>query len=141
MAPRGNTEKTPMSAEHKEALALGREQGRAVRRYLEALETHRPKRGRKRTPESISRRLAAIDEQFADADALTRLHLTQERIDLAAELEQMQRPVVDISALEEAFVTTAREYGARKRISYAAWRDVGVDPAVLKKAGIRRSGA
>ena len=129
-----------MSAEHKEALALGREQGRAVRRYLEALETHRPKRGRKRTPDSIKKRLAAIDEQFGAADALTRLHLTQERIDLAVELEQMQRPVIDISALEEAFINTAKEYGARKRISYAAWRDVGVDPAVLKKAGIRRSG-
>ncbi|MDQ1403537.1 MAG: hypothetical protein QOG03_1853 [Actinomycetota bacterium] len=130
-----------MTAEHKEALAVGREQGRAVRRYLEALETHRPKRGRKRTPDSIKKRLAAIDTQFAEADALTRLHMTQERIDLSAELEQLQQPAVDISALEEGFVKTARDYGSRKGISYAAWRDVGVDPTVLKKAGIRRGGA
>jgi hypothetical protein len=141
MASREKSEKTPMSNEHKEALALGREQGRAVRRYLEALETHRPKRGRKRTPESIKKRLSAIDDQFSEADALSRLHMTQERLDLAAELEQMQRPSVDISALEEGFVKTARDYGSRKRISYAAWREAGVDPNVLKKAGIRRSGA
>ena len=35
-----------MSEEHKAALAEGREQGRVVRRYLEALESQRPKRGR-----------------------------------------------------------------------------------------------
>ena len=51
-----------MSDEHKAALAEAREQGRVVRRYLETLESHRPKRGRKRTPESITKRLAAIDE-------------------------------------------------------------------------------
>ena len=33
--------KTPMSDQHKEALAIGRDQGRAVRRYLEALEAHK----------------------------------------------------------------------------------------------------
>ena len=38
--------------------ASGRTSGNAVRRYLEALENNRPKRGRKRTPESINARLA-----------------------------------------------------------------------------------
>ncbi|MDQ1502388.1 MAG: hypothetical protein QOD57_115, partial [Actinomycetota bacterium] len=37
-----------MSDEHKQALAEGRDQGRGVRLYLEALEKNRPKRGRKR---------------------------------------------------------------------------------------------
>lgn len=50
-----------MSDSHKRALAIGREQGRAVRRYLEALEAHKPKRGRKRTPESMQKRLDRID--------------------------------------------------------------------------------
>ena len=50
--------KRPMSDDHKAALAAGRNEGRAVRRYLEALEAHKPKRGRKRTPESIQKRLA-----------------------------------------------------------------------------------
>ena len=51
--------RTPMSDEHKAALAEGRNQGRAVRRYLEALDAHKPKRGRKRTPDSMQKRLGS----------------------------------------------------------------------------------
>jgi hypothetical protein len=46
-----------LSEDHKAALAEGRAQGRAVRRYLEALEAHRPRRGRKRTVESMRKPL------------------------------------------------------------------------------------
>jgi len=126
-----------MSDSHKAALAEGREQGRAVRRYLEALEAHRPKRGRKRTPESVERRLTAIDEKLNDADALTRLHLSQERMNLEAELSSTDN-AVDLGALEEEFVVAASEYGKRKGITYAAWRQAGVDPGVLRRAGIKR---
>ena len=59
--------RTPMSDEHKAALAEGRNQGRAVRRYLEALDAHKPKRGRKRTPDSMQKRLDRIDVELADA--------------------------------------------------------------------------
>ena len=52
--------KTKMTDEHKQALAEGRELGRAVRDYLEALEAHKPKRGRKRTPDSVKKRLATF---------------------------------------------------------------------------------
>ncbi len=128
-----------MSDSHKAALAEGREQGRAVRRYLEALEAHRPKRGRKRTPESVQKRLASIDERLADADALTRLHLVQERMNLESELSSSES-TVDLSALEEEFVAAAAPYGRRKGITYTAWRQAGVDPAVLRRAGIRRGG-
>ena len=31
-------------------------------------------------------------------------------------------------------------YGDRKGISYAAWRELGVSPAILKRAGISRAG-
>ena len=127
-----------MSNAHKEALALGREQGRAVRRYLEALELHKPKRGRKRTPESIQKQLAAIEYKLGTADALTRVQLIQQRMDLQAELAS-KSVAVDLSALEAGFVKAARDYGQRKGISYAAWREAGVDAAVLKKAGIGRS--
>ena len=126
-----------MSDSHKAALAEGREQGRAVRRYLEALEAHKPKRGRKRTPESVQRRLAAIDERLADADALTRLHLVQERMNLTNELATTDNSV-DLQAIEDEFVAAAAPYGARKGITYAAWRLLGVDPAVLRRANIKR---
>ena len=128
-----------MSDAHKAALAEGREQGRAVRRYLEALEAHKPKRGRKRTSESIQKRLAAIDERLADTDALTRLHLVQERMDLENELASSDNGV-DLQALEDEFVASAAPYGARKGITYAAWRQLGVDASVLRRAGIRRGG-
>ena len=132
------SKRTPMSQEHKDALAEGRNQGRAVRRYLEALDQHRPKRGRKRTKESIERRLAKITEELEQADPLKRLQLIQERLDLATELERVGTQV-DLSGLEEEFVQAASAYSARKGISYAAWRELGVEPAVLKRAGIRRS--
>ncbi len=126
-----------MSDDHKAALATGRDQGRAVRRYLEALDAHRPRRGRKRTPESIRKRLDAIDQRLADADALTRLQLVQERMDLQRELDSTEKKP-DMSALEAEFVAAAKEYGSRKGITYAAWREAGVDPATLRKAGISR---
>jgi hypothetical protein len=127
-----------MSDEHKAALAEGRNQGRAVRRYLEALEAHKPKRGRKRTTESVRRRLDRIDAELLQADPLKRLQLIQERLDLTAELEAADTKV-DLTGLEAEFVSAAADYSARKGISYAAWRELGVEAAVLKRAGISRS--
>src|SRR3954467_12189063 len=99
MPAKQNQTRAPMSDTHKAALAEGREQGRAVRRYLEALEAHKPKRGRKRTAESVQRRLSVIEERRADADPLTRLHLVQERMDLENELASTGN-AVDMEALE-----------------------------------------
>ena len=128
-----------MSDAHKAALAEGREQGRAVRRYLEAIEAHKPKRGRKRTPDSMQKRLSAIEEKLANADPLTRLHLVQERMDLERELSSSDNGV-NLQELEDAFVSSAEPYGRRKGITYSAWREAGVDPSVLRRAGIRRGG-
>jgi hypothetical protein len=87
-----------MSDDHKAALAQGRAEGRAVRDYLEGVRSMKPKRGRSRTPDSIKKRLAAIDTQLPDADPLSELKLTQERRDLTDELGAMQAKV-DIGAL------------------------------------------
>jgi hypothetical protein len=127
-----------MSDQHKAALAEGRSEGRAVKAYLEALEQNRPRRGRKRTPDSVKKRLAAIDAQLPEASALGRLQLVQERMDLEKELASMGQKV-DITALESEFVKTAKSYSQRKGISYAAWRELGVSADVLKKAGVSRA--
>ena len=127
-----------MSDSHKAALAQGRAEGRAVRDYLDALRANKPKRGRKRTAESIKRRLAAIEAELPEADALGELRLVQEKRDLAAEMESMDS-AVDLAAIEAAFIRVAKSYSERQKISYASWRDVGVEAAVLKKAGISRS--
>jgi len=130
--------KSTMTTAHKRALAQGRELGRAVRKYLDALDQNRPRRGRKRTTESIKRRLDAIAKQLTDASPLQRLQLVQERMDLKAELEQLGAKV-DLSALERDFAQVARDYSERKGISYAAWRELGVPADVLKRAGIGRA--
>lgn len=127
-----------MSDEHKAALAEGRSQGRAVRSYLEALEAHKPKRGRKRTPESIQNRIKKIDADLGGADPLKRVQLIQERLDLTSELEA-SGDGIDLSALEQGFVDAAAAYSQRKGITYAAWRELGVGASVLKQAGISRS--
>jgi hypothetical protein len=126
-----------MSSEHKAALAEGRDQGRAVRRYLEALEANKPKRGRKRSPESLKKRLATIESELASADPLKRVHLVQERADVQDALAASESKV-DLAQLEKDFVKSARPYSERKGISYATWREVGVPVAVLDKAGIGR---
>lgn len=127
-----------MSAAHKAALAQGRTQGRAVRVYLEALDASRPKRGRKRTAESIKARLAKVEAEIPDAAPVQRLQLVQERMDLEAELAAASAPTVDLDALEKEFVDAAKGYSERKGISYAAWREAGVPAATLKAAGISR---
>jgi hypothetical protein len=126
-----------MSAEHKEALARGRDEGRAVRLYLEAIEEQRPRPGRRRTPESITRRLDAVNEKLSGADALARLHLLQERADLEGELARAGAGD-DLADLEAKFLKVARSYGERKAIGYSAWRAAGVDADVLERAGIGR---
>ena len=128
-----------MTEEHKAALSAGRQQGSAVRRYLDALDANKPKRGRKRTPESIQKRLDVIDSKMSTGNSLVRLQLMQERSDLQKELKTMSSAEpVDLSALEEDFAKSAAEYGRRKGIAYDTWRSAGVSAAVLKKAGITR---
>jgi hypothetical protein len=128
----------PMSVGHKAALARGRAESACVRHYLEALETSKPKRGRKRTPASIDKRLAAIDTQLSGADALTKLHLLQEQKDLRDERLRVAT-VRDLSALEKQFIKVAQAYGKRKGISYGTWRAAGVSANVLEAAGIARA--
>ncbi|MGD9999821.1 MAG: hypothetical protein AB7L17_02130 [Ilumatobacteraceae bacterium] len=130
--------KNPLSDQHKAAMAAGRTEGRAVREYLDALRSNKPKRGRKRTPDSINARLSRIEEELMDAEPLDELRLLQERRNLTRELETMSSGV-DMGALEAEFVKVARSYSERQGISYATWRDVGVEAAVLKSAGISRS--
>jgi hypothetical protein len=126
-----------MTDEHKAALERGRAEGRVVRDYLEALRNSKPKRGRKRTPDSITARLAKIEAEIETATAIEELQLVQERRDLEQELESFGS-AVDVGELEGAFVKVAKSYADRKGISYASWRDVGVSAATLTKAGIKR---
>jgi hypothetical protein len=129
--------KKPMSKSHKAALAAGREDGWAVRRYLEALEANKPKRGRKRTPDTIQRQLAEVEAEMDSANALNRLLLSQRRTDLVAELDTLAASV-DLVEFEDAFIESAAAYSERKGISYDTWRKSGVSAEILGRAGIGR---
>lgn len=126
-----------VSDTHKAAMAQGRNESRAVATYLDALRASKPKRGRKRTSESIEGRLGVIDAELATASVIDELLLRQEQRSLLRELEGMeeQRSIDDVEA---AFVEVAKSYSERKGIEYRTWRDLGVSARVLKQAGVSR---
>jgi hypothetical protein len=127
-----------MSDEHKAALAKGREQGRAVREYLAALEQER-KPGRKVDRGTIEKRIGDVQSRIDDEpDPAKRVELIQRRLDLEEQLIAMQDEV-DLDALEQGFIEAAAEYSQRKGISYTAWREAGVPASALKQAGIPRT--
>lgn len=87
----------------------------------------------------IAKRIGAIDERLPTADPLTRLHLVQARMDLERELAGTEGQGTSLDELEAAFVQAAAAYGERIGLTYDAWRSIGVEPRVLKAAGIGRS--
>ena len=124
-----------VTPEHKAAMIQGRTETRVVRQYLEALEM-RQSGGRRRSKESLQKKLAAVEQELQSADAVGRLHLVRERINLQKAIEAAEQNV-DIDELENGFIDIAASYSERKGISYQAWREVGVPPKVLQAAGIR----
>lgn len=121
-----------------ETLALAaerRSQHAKIRRYLESLE-HGPVATT--DTDGLNRRIEEIDTELADAPVVQRLLLTQERLDLEAQVLAASYYEVDPpEALEEDFVDNALEWAERKGISYRALRTAGVPAAVLRKAGFK----
>ena len=128
-----------MSDEHKAAIAAGRIEAAAVRDYLDALETSKPKPGRRVSPETLASRKADIDAQLAAGGMkpIKQLELMQDRRDIDAQLAELQTEP-DMGAAEIGFIKHAASYGTRKGIQYATWREAGVPAEVLARAGITR---
>ena len=125
-----------MTQEHKDALARGRREARAIKSYLEALGNRRP--GRPVTPDSLRQRIERLEAKIdAETDPLRRVDLVQQRLDASEALKRVAASA-DLGALEEGFVEYASAYSERKGITYAAWREAGVPASVLRKAGIGR---
>jgi hypothetical protein len=136
-AKKSSTQTSTMSTSHKKALANGRTEGRIIREYLEIVEAIKPKRGRRRTPESITKRLALIATELKTADPVTKVRLIQERLNLRTELAGMKTKT-EVATAEARFIKVAHSFSERNDITYDAWREFGVTPAVLKRAGIER---
>lgn len=125
-----------MSEEHKAALAQGRKEAAAIKRYLDALGNRR--RGRPVTPASLKQRIQSLDRRIeAESNALRAVELRQQRLDAEVALAGAAS-TANIDELERGFVDNAASYSERKGISYTAWREAGVPAAALKKAGISR---
>ena len=84
--------------------------------------------------------LRQAETRLRQARGLDRLLLLQQRADLRAALAR-RNGKVDRTAAEREFVKAARGYSERKGIAYATWREAGVPPSVLAKAGITRTSA
>lgn len=131
---------TPSGKRGSSRKAASFDQERVVRRYLSAVESAKPGRGTKRTSDAIGNRITKVDELLVSADPLSRVHLTQERIELHAEYVRVTNgSSPDQSQLERDFIRVVRSYGDRNGITFAAWRQVGVDAAVLERAGIHKA--
>lgn len=127
--------------EHLARLEAGRQQSRAVRRYLTSLNGRRPRRGRPRDWDAALRR---AEQAVAEAsDPLRRLEAVQARHDLQlARAEDVDGLRAELAA--EAlvgFVEHGAAYGKTHGISYRAWLEVGVPAKDLRAAGIRRDPA
>ena len=127
-----------MTQEHKDALAQGRRESKAIKAYLEALDAPK-RRGRPVTAESLQLKIADLDGKIRDEpDPLRRVELIQARLDTEEAVAGFEA-TENIDALEAGFVEYGNGYSERKGISYAAWREVGVPAPVLKQAGIKRT--
>ncbi len=72
-APAKKVAKRTMSEDHKAKLAQGRSESRVVSRYLDAIAAGKGRRGRKRTPESISMQITRIDKELDSAAPIRKL--------------------------------------------------------------------
>jgi hypothetical protein len=125
-----------MTQSHKDALKDGRNRGQIVRRYLKAIESAKPRRGRPITPEGLRKSIEKIDADLAtEKDPLRKLDLVQSKIKKQKDLEEFESPI-DMVALENEFVRVAKDYNDSKELSPEAWLELGVPRDVLRRAGI-----
>jgi len=133
----GNMDHMAMSNEHKEALAQGRKEARAIKAYLSALESRKP--GRPVSKESLQKRVERVNEKLEATDnPLDRVDLIQSKIDIEKALAELGNSQ-DIASLESGFIENVGSYSERKGVTYTAWREFGVPASVLRKAGIRET--
>ena len=136
MTSRTNMSSRTMSDEQKASMAEGRRQARVVQTYLRFLEESQGRK-KQRNADEIDADLVRVDEQLESAHGVDRLTLLQEREDLQRQALEAQPD--NYGAIEEQFITVARSYSDRKRISYSTWREFGVSKTVLQTAGIPRT--
>jgi hypothetical protein len=126
-----------MTSAHKRALSEGRAMSATVDRYLAAVNTPK-RRGRKVSKATLEQRLAQARIDAKATVGVERVLAAQAVRDLQGKLAELNSSV-DLKTLEASFVKIAKSFSENRGIGYAAWRDAGVPPQVLKRAGISRT--
>ena len=130
-----------MSVEHKKALSIGRVQSAAVRKYLEIALVDKPKRGRKRTAASVALQIEKLNKiiDSPSTGIIIKLKSLSNRAMLQDELARINSAANTKSRteIEGAFINHAKAYGEAHGIQKKTWLEIGVDPKILAKAGIR----
>ncbi len=125
-----------LSPEVKAARAAARAETRTVRAYLEGLESSA---GARRSRKSPQEEIQAVQAKLqTESDVIQRLSLSQRLIDAQQRLSEDQGRV-DLEALEAEFVKVAKSYAARRKVTYKAWRAMGVPASALSRSGIART--
>ncbi|MGH8945707.1 MAG: hypothetical protein ACRDVL_06130 [Acidimicrobiia bacterium] len=123
-----------MSKEHKEALARGRKEARAVKAYLKAIDERTS--GRQPSKGTLQNRLDKVNQKIeATQDPLKTVDLLQSKLDIEKTLSRVGDQD-DFEETQKAFVENVRPYSERKGITYTAWREFGVPAKVLRAAGL-----
>lgn len=127
-----------ISDSYKEALINGRAENKIIRDYLVYTKANKPKRGRKRTAETITRQLDQISAMLKNgiSDPVQDLKCHQQKLDLERDLQGI-KVQKSIKKLESDFIKIAASYSNRNGISRAAWLCMGVSDKVLKSAGVK----
>jgi hypothetical protein len=125
-----------MTKAHKAALAKGRREASAVRRYLEALEQD----GERIDVDKLRKRVDDLaSKAYQEDDPLRRVEVIEQRLKAEKALEDAQK-TPDINALAADFSDAVASYSERKGITYKAWRELGVPAVVLREGGLSRGG-
>lgn len=108
---------------------------RKVRRYLEALEAGY---GRPLDVSGLQHRLEAVQDELVAANAVQRVKLIQERLDLE---ESIAAAGTDwgFTELEAEAVEVMARWAEERGFSYQALREAGVPASVMRRAGISRA--
>lgn len=124
-----------MTDEHKAALAQGRREAAAVRRYLEALDQDAGGVDADKLRKRVEDLKGKAEEE---SDPLRRVEVIEQRIEAEKALEEAEK-APDMNALESDFSEVVAAYSQRKGISYKAWRELGVPASVLRDGGLSRA--
>lgn len=118
--PRGSSDET-----QRQKMVRGATASRAVDAYLRHVATAKA-RGRK-----VDQGLLAMKIEDEDNLAKKVILIAQLR-----EAEQLAESEAASQSLEDTFVEHAGWFSSQHGITYAVWREMGVEPSVLKRAGV-----